>query len=249
MFVIVSFMIVIGFICSIFTIPLKTNATQRTPLVGQVNKTEWYQDDIGWIANASFLTEGLEEFYKKTGVQPFVLMVPYNEAYWNGEEINVDAADGYLNEFYENKFTDEAHFIFAYFEWKEDDKSEMYGEFRYLSGYLVDTIMDTEAQKIFMNNLDMSYHDTSLSIEEMISKTFDKTAERIMMDQSKKWELVKFTAKGVCFIAALILLIVLVVKLMKRKREKEEYNRSILNAPLETFGANNDTSDIEKKYQ
>ena len=148
------------------------NTKQRTALSGVVNKTDWYEDNIGWVSNKSVLINGLEEFYNKTGVQPYVLLVPYSGDYWNGTYINATTADNYLEKVYREKFNDEAHFIFAYFQCANDSKSEMDGEFRYLSGYSADTIMDQEAINILWGYFEKNYYDTSLSLEKMISNTF-----------------------------------------------------------------------------
>ena len=119
---------------------IPNNTKQRTALSGVVNKTDWYEDKIGWISNKNTLISGLEDFYNKTGVQPYVMLIPYSAEYWNGTSLNVNSATNYLEDVYKNKFSDEGHFIFAYFECQNDTKSEMDGEFRYLAGYSADTI-------------------------------------------------------------------------------------------------------------
>lgn len=164
------------------------NTKQRVALSGAVNKTDWYQDNIGWITNKSVLISGLEDFYNKTGVQPYILFVPYSTNYWNGTDFNANAADSYLETVYSNSFTDEAHFIFAYFQCKNDSKSEMDGEFRYLSGYSADTIMDNEAISILWGYFEKNYYNTSLTIEKMISNTFSETAKSIMSKPTNAWD-------------------------------------------------------------
>lgn len=223
------------------------NTKERTALFGVVNKTDWYQDDIGWVSNKSTLISGLEDFYNKTGVQPFILFVPYSPNYWNGSSINATATDDYLETIYKSKFTDEAHFIFAYFQCKNDSKSEMDGEFRYLSGYSADTIMDNEAINILWGYFEKNYYDTSLSLEKMISNTFSETAKSIMSKPTNGWDF------GIVFfvIIGAIVAIWIIYKIIKNKnqraKEKEEYTKEILEKPLETFGK--DTSDLEDKYK
>ena len=223
------------------------NTTQRVALNGVVSKTDWYEDDIGWITSKNTLISGLEDFYKKTGIQPYVLFVPYSDEYWNGNDINATKADGYLEKVYSEKFTDEAHFIFAYFQCKNDSKSEMDGEFRYLSGYSADTIMDNEAISILWGYFEKNYYNTSLSIEKMISNTFSETAESIMSKPTSGWDF----AIILIIVLAIILIIVFVYKMLKskhqREKEKEEFTEKILEKPLETFGT--DTSELEKKYE
>lgn len=225
------------------------NTTQRTPLSGQVHKTEWCRDDIGWITEKPVLIEGLEEFYKETGVQPYILFVPYSDAYWRNGSINGDAAQSYLEQVYDRTFTDEAHFLFAYFECERDSKKEMEGQFQYLSGYAADTVMDNEAKSIFWGYFTSYYNDTSYTIEEMLSNTFADTARSIMSTPTNGWDFAKVAVVvlGVAAVAGGIVIVVRTVA--KRRKEKEEYTKTILETPLETFGAENDTADLEKKYQ
>lgn len=229
------------------SVKVPKNTTQRVALNGAVSKTDWYEDDIGWITSKNTLISGLEDFYKKTGVQPYVLFVPYSAEYWNGNDINATKADAYLEKVYSEKFTDEAHFIFAYFQCKNDSKSEMDGEFRYLSGYSADTIMDNEAISILWGYFEKNYYNTSLSIEKMISNTFSETAESIMSKPTNGWDFAIILIIAI----VIILIIVFVYKMVKskhqREKEKEEFTEKILEKPLETFGT--DTSELEKKYE
>lgn len=216
-------------------------------LSGAVQKTEWYEDRIGWVSNKSTLISGLEDFYKATGVQPYVLLVPYSNQYWNGSTLNATKADSYLEEVYDEKFTDEAHFIFAYFQCSNDSRNEMDGEFRYLSGYAADSIMDSEAISILWGYFEKHYYNTSLSMEKMIANTFSDTAKSIMSKSTNGWDFAKTFAVVVTIIIVVIIIYYILKNKNQREREKEKYTEEILNKPLETFG--NDTSDLEDKYK
>ena len=223
------------------------NTKQREPLSGVVSKTDWYEDNIGWISSKNVLISGLEDFYNKTGVQPYVLFVPYSKTYWNGSTLNATKADEYLESVYSNKFKDEAHFIFAYFECELDSRNEMDGEFRYLSGYSADTIMDNEAISILWGYFEKNYYDTSLTIEEMISNTFSETAESIMSAPTNGWDFAKVAIVIIGIVVVVIIIYRILKQKAKREKEKEEYTKEILDKPLETFGE--DTSDLEDKYK
>lgn len=224
-----------------------SNKTQRTALSGVVNKTDWYEDNLNWITNKNVLISGLEDFYKKTGIQPYILFVSYSPEYWIGTNINATSADNYLEKVYAEKFTDEAHFIFAYFACSNDTKSEMDGEFRYLSGYSADTIMDSEAISILWGYFEKNYYDTSLSIEKMISNTFSETAKSIMSAPTNGWDFAKILFSIIGIIVVVWIFYLILKAKNKRAKEKEEYTKDILNKPLETFGT--DTSDLEDKYK
>lgn len=225
---------------------IPNNTKQRTALSGVVNKTDWYEDKIGWISNKNTLISGLEDFYNKTGVQPYVMLIPYSAEYWNGTSLNVNSATNYLEDVYKNKFSDEGHFIFAYFECQNDTKSEMDGEFRYLAGYSADTIMDSEALTIFNGYLQKNYYNISLSLEEMISKTFSETAKNIMSKPTNGWDFGKTLLIVIAVVAVIFIVYMIIKNQNKRAKEKEEHTEKILNTPLEKFGA--DTSDLENKY-
>lgn len=245
----IFFLIIVSVISSALTSNnnVPKNTTQRTALSGVVNKTDWYEDNIGWISNKNTLISGLEDFYNKTGIQPYILFVQYSDEYWNGNVLNATAADQYLEEVYNNKFTDEAHFIFAYFQSRLDSKSEMEGEFRYLSGYSADTIMDNEAISILWGFFEKNYYNTSLSMEKMISNTFSETAERIMSRPTNGWDFIIVVIVGVIIVVSVVIIYKTIKNVNKRAKEKEEYTEKILNTPLETFGT--DTSELEKKYE
>lgn len=219
----------------------------REALQNIVSKSAWYQDDLGWILSKNVMIDGLEDFYNTTGVQPFIAFIPFTSELWNGNDLNVTKADAYLEDMYDSTFTDEGHFIFAYFSCRNDSRSEMDGQFRYLSGYAADSIMDSEAISILWGYFEKYYYDTSLTTEEMISMTFSKTADSIMEKATNGWDFAKVAviAGGVIIVSIAIFMVVKTKA--RREKEKEEYTKEILDKPLETFGT--DTSDLEKKYK
>lgn len=223
------------------------NTTQREPIVSQVKKTDWYEDQLYWVKNKNVMIEGLEDFYNQTGIQPYILFTAYDDQYWSNDTLNVDAVNTYLEDYYEEHFDDEGHFLFAYFEAESDSISEMEGEFRYLSGYAVDSVMDNEALSIFWGNFEDNYYNLDYSIEEMISHTFSDTADTIMSKPTNGWDFMKVGVIAVAGIGAVYLVYRMIKIKAKRAKEKEEYTKEILNRPLETFGT--DTSDLEEKYK
>lgn len=223
------------------------NTKQREALSGVVKKTDWYDDQLSWIRSPSVLVSGLEDFYQETGIQPYVMMIPYSQQYWNGSTFLSTQADAYLEKVYKERFKDEGHFIFAYFACLNDSSQEMDGEFRYLSGYAADSIMDSEAIDILWGYFQKNYYNTSLSIEKMISETFSATGENIMSAPTNSWDFAKIAiiVGGVVGIGVIAYLIF--KKKAQREKEKEDYTKEILDKPLETFGE--DTTDLEKKYE
>lgn len=246
--VIIIIAVIVGFSSSggnTSSVPKSTK--DREPLQGVVKKTDWYQDDLSWIISKNVMIDGLEDFYQETGIQPYIAFIPYMNDLWNGNDLNVTKADAYLETLYEERFQDEGHFIFAYFSSSFDSRSEMEGQFRYMSGYAVDSIMDSEAISILWGYFEKYYYDTSLTIEEMISTTFSKTADSIMDKATNGWDFAKI-AVIVGGVVVVVTAVFMVIKTKaKREREKEEYTKEILDKPLETFGE--DTSNLEEKYK
>lgn len=193
------------------------------------------------------MVKGLEHFYNETGVQPYVMLIPYSRDYWNGNSLDLTKADQYLNDVYEMKFKDEGHFIFAYFACRADKESEMEGEIRYLSGYAADTIMDSEALDILEGHYQKNYNDLSLSTEQLIGNTFYETADSIMSKPTNGWDFMKIAIVVVGIVTGIGIIYAIIKTKAKREKEKEEYTKEILDKPLETFGE--DTSDLEEKYK
>ena len=191
----------------------------REKLDGVVTKSDWYEDQVGWVSSEKVLIEGLEDFYKETGAQPYVLLIKYSDDFWNGSNLNIEEADKYLNDIYDKKFEDEGHFIFAYFQCANDSKQEMEGEFRYLSGDSVDTIMDNEAIDIFWGYFKANYYNTSLTLEEMISNTFTKTANNIMQNPNEGSNLPMVLS---IILISILLIVVIVALVNKNKKNKSE---------------------------
>ena len=202
------------------------SSTKREPLEGVVSKTDWYEDELGWISSKNVLIEGLEDFYKQTGIQPYVLLVKYSEDLWNNRVLDPTAADEYLEKVYDEKFSDEGHFIFAYFQCKNDSKQEMEGEFRYLGGYSTDTIMDNEAIRILWGYFENNYYNTSLTIEEMISNTFSQTAESIIQHSEKNQSKAPIIVT-VVLIAILAMIIIYALVKNRSKKKKENTNHPV----------------------
>lgn len=248
------FIVIIAFVFILSTFSLSvsdrepSNTTQRTPLSSEVNMTEWYADEIGWVSSPNVMIQGLEDFYHETGIQPYVLFVKYDSSLWNDDgTLNPAEATEYLEEVYKTTFSDEAHFIFAYFQCENDSRDEMDGEFRYLSGYSADTIMDNEAIDVLWGFFETNYNDLSLSMEKMISKTFSETAERIMSAPTNGWDFLRIFVVIIGLVIIAVVVYLIIKNNNKRKKEKAEETQRILNTPLNTFG--NDTSDLEDKYK
>ena len=132
--------------------------------------TGYYTDADGdWIHNASQLESGLRHFYEKTGVHPYVYILP------NGTTTSTSDLQSRAEKLYDELFPDDAHFILVFC----DDGAGGYN-CGYAMGSRAETIMgDGGAILILADYLDRYYSDFSLSEEEIFSKAFSDTAEHI----------------------------------------------------------------------
>ena len=217
---------------------------EREKLSSSLSKeTDWYRDEDGsWISNANVMESGLKDFYDKTGVRPYVHILP-NGTTTSTSELSQKASDEY-----DTLFEDEAHFLLVFC----DDNNGNYN-CGYVVGSSAETIMDQEALTILSDYLDRWYNDYDISEEEIFSNTFRDTAARIMtVTPTASGALANGLEKAVPVIAVVgVAGVALVIVMMIRKKNAEaakaqaeaEAERAkaaaeILNTPLETFAEN-----------
>ncbi len=160
-------------------IEVTVSRTERTAVTGTNTYGDWYLDELGYIDHDTDLTDGLKYFYSQTGIQPYVMMLDYDDSIWINGNWNENAAEEYLAQVYEDTFSDNGHLIFAYFAC-ENDTEDMDGMFYFYYGSAAYSIMDDEAETIFWSYFDMNYNNLDLSIAEFIGQTFEETADNIM---------------------------------------------------------------------
>lgn len=208
----------------------------REPLpAGAVNETAYYTDKLGWIGNETALLKGLKNFYRATGVQPYL----YITDNVNGEHIeDPGALADYASVLYDELFTDEGHLLFIFYEYNDE-----YADY-YLCGAQAKSVIDREAGDILLDYIDKYYYTDGMSDEAFFSKSFDDAATRIMTVEKSPW---------INVVYVLILLVAVVVSYQfwthqaKQKLKKAEQDAKILETPLEKFG-DTDLKDLEKKY-
>lgn len=195
----------------------------------------YYTDKDGdWIHNSGELESGMKAFYRKTGVVPYLYILP------NGQTTSVSALTELAEELYPELFEDEAHFLLVFC----DDN---YGSYScgYTVGSEAKTVMDDEAVAILADYLDRHYNNYDISEEEVFSKTFEDTGKRIMT--VTKSPLVPVAVCG----AVVIVAVLAYLAFQKRQEQKEKERKqaeAILKTPLEKFG-DQEVEDLAKKYE
>lgn len=203
---------------------------------GSVNETGYYTDDLGWIKNRTKLETGLKNFYNKTGVQPYLYITDTINGthYPETEDFEI-----FSNNLYDELFTDEAHLLFIFFEYGDENLDY------YLCGAQAKTVIDNEAADILLDYIDRYYYDTRLTEEELFSKAFSDAADRIMKVTRSPWSYV-FIVIGIAII------VIILFRWWKKSKEQKNLERQqrekILNTPLNQFGST-EAEELAKKYE
>lgn len=193
-------------------------------------------DEIGWIDNLSKTEKRLQNFYNKTGIQPYVVFHEYDESLKTESE-----KEAYANKYYEDKIDNEGTFLFMYFAEKNTDNDV--GYMCYVNGKQVTSVMDSEAVDIFWAYID-EYWATDMSTDDMIVKTFDSTAKRIMDKSTTGADVAKYVVIFVIVCAGGFVIIRMLRMKFKRDKEKAEETERILNTPLDKS-----EDDLLNKYK
>ncbi len=212
------------------------STVEREPLpASAAQPTAYYTDADGdWIHDSSELESGLREFHDLTGVWPYVYILP------NGQVTSVDELTSMARDLYGQLFDDTAHFLLVFC----DNGSGGYA-CGYWAGDQVGTVMDDEAIEILSQYLNKYYSDYSISEEEIFSKTFADTAERIMSVTPSP---VPWVVGGIVVVAVVGAGVVIVRKVMANKEAERKHREKVLNTPLEKFG-DTEVEELASKYE
>ena len=203
--------------------------------------SEWYTDELGWIDFESDLVRGMEHFYDKTGIQPYLYLVNSN-GNMNGEQM-----DAFAQSTYDKLFSDEGHLLVCYFSCANDEPWIVEGDLYLVTGQATELIMDDEAQKIFWSTYDYYYEDPDLSIEEFYGNTFRTAGDKIMAGPIP-WRTVIIVIAAVVGVIVIIVILVNFWKArVKQKNKEQEDLERMLDKPLETFG-DSSLNDLKDKY-
>lgn len=218
-----------------------SSSTVRTKLDSDdVTKTTYYTDeDGGWISSSSRLESGLEYFYNKTGVQPYVYILA------NGTTTSTSELGSKAEDLYDELFSDEGHFLVVFC-----DDGEGSFNWGYCAGSKASTVMDQEACEILNTQLGIVYNEAETD-EEVFSDAFRATADSIMAgaDEQAQSESNGKIAIGVGVVVVIAGVAYVIVRKKKAAdEERKERAEEILNTPLESFG-DKDVEDLASKYE
>jgi hypothetical protein len=201
-----------------------------------LDSTPLFTDHLGWIGNQTQLSAGMRNFQNRTGIRPHLYITGDIDGDWNLPTI--EELSSFANRRYSELFNDEAHVLLVFFE-------NHYGEYAMyvLLGNMARSLMNSEARDILMDFVQLHYY-SDLAEEELFSRAFDQTAQRIMTVTRSPWIPVFLTLGGIIIIAILYIW-------WKKAKEQEnleaEQTASILSQPLDMLG--DDASRLAKQYK
>lgn len=213
---------------------------QRTKLESQnAYINDCIVDELGWFDNVSHTGAELKDFWKETGVQPYIVLHEYDATLTSNDE-----KEQWANEYYEEHFDTENIFLYVYFAEKDADNDV--GYMCYVNGYEASSVMDSEAVEIFWNYID-SYWYSDLSTDELFIKVFDREADTIMHVSTTGKDIVKW----VVILAVVIVVGITIIKVVRTKaaraKQKAEEDERILNTPINDMIKDSE-NDVTNKY-
>lgn len=193
-------------------------------------------DELGWFNNTSRTASRLKEFWKETGVQPYIILRAYDST------LTTDAQkEQWAVEYYDENFDAENIFLFVYFAEKDTDNDV--GYMAYANGYQTSSVMDSEAIEIFWSYIDRYWY-TDAETDDVFINAFNNTADVIMHVSTTGMDIIKWAIiLGIVIVVGLVIVSVIKQK-NKRAKEKAEEEQKILNTPIDTMVSDN----LEDKY-
>lgn len=137
----------------------------------------WYEDLAEWIDDPSAVTTGMQQFYRKTGVQPYLIVATNIDG---EKDYDVSQVETYMRDRYDELFgNDDGHLILLFCE-PYDGEYDPY----LLVGSKAQSVIDTEAEDIIYDAVDNYYTDASLSNSAYFGKIFSESGDSIMAASS-----------------------------------------------------------------
>lgn len=222
---------------------VRASTVERTKLPSSDCKTidSWFEDNMSprWIHNDKELIKGLRAFYEKTGVQPYLILMPSidGDVYPTQTEIENE-----LKARYDALMPDGGHVVVGFVEGVPNEYA-----IGVYAGAKAEVVMDAEAREILMDYLDY-YYTSDLDEEEYFVTAFEKTAEKIMqIDEIKSQSTAKIVITvGIVVIVAVIA--VAIVRYRKHKADQAKEDAEILKSDLSDPSKTDPDADLKDKY-
>ena len=237
--IIIAVLMMIGSLGALSLDPITVSTTNRSPLRAGicVESPEWYEDNVQWLTKPSSVIAGLKNFYKKTGVQPYVIIS--DQIGGKGESLTDEEAQAYLEERYDTLFHDEGHLIYLFLEYE----SGVYKQYLYL-GNQAASVIDREAQEIIYDYADYFYT-SDLDDNTFFFSIFNESADRIMRKTTTSQDIIQHTVLVIGVIAVISVLGFIMLRKKKYDLKQTEEKRKILETPIDNL----DDENLKNKYK
>ncbi len=219
-----------------YTYEYDSGGINRTKLESDlcIESSQWIDDELGWIYSESTVRKAMDEFYKKTGVQPYLIITDNIDG--KGSDVTEDEVRSYMEDTYAALYDDQGHMILLLEQYSNYD----YNRYIYV-GASAKSVIDSSAQNLILNYVDRYYSDQRLSNDEFFSEVFTTSAEALMPNHR---------ARNIGIIILVIGAVLIVVLIMARqvamaRAKKAEATKKILDTPI---GESPENEDLLKKY-
>lgn len=229
-------------VCLVLFIGLKGGSSastiERTKLdSGIAYNTNVVVDELDFIEDTNKLSKGLQKFYDKTGVQPFL----YFKSYDSKVALDSEKDSWAIKKFESDKATyKENSMLFVYFE--DSDPNEV-GYMTIVRGTQVPSVIDSEAEEIFWGNIDRYWSNADLTTTDLFIKVYQKTGDTIMKVSTTSKDLMKWLIIGIILIGGGTIAVVLVKEKNNREREEAAETERILNTNIDEL---RHSSDVDR---
>lgn len=239
---------VIGIIFALFIVFILISSSSSSDMASSYNRekldsniaysTNCIVDELGWFDSTNKTAKNLKYFYKKTGVQPYIVLHEYDSNLVSNKD-----KENWAYAYYDNNIDNECTFLYVYFAEKNDnDVGYMYC----VNGKQIGSVMDSEAQDIFWGYIDKYWYGNG-STDDVFINAFKETADTIMTKSKTKADVIIMLLVVFGIIAVCITLFMVLKSKFKRDKEKAEETERILNTPLDELA--DDSDEILNKYQ
>ena len=234
-YTIIACVVILAFIFVVVNVTQNNSNPTSTIVRSKLEDTSFTSsciiDELEFFENVNRAGTQLKPFWQKTGIQPYYITTSYNPFYITDAE-----REDYVRQWYDDNIDNEWSLVIMYFE--EEDPYEI-GSMSYAAGHEVDSIMDAEAVSIMWSYFNR-YWETDLSMDDMVAKSLNETADVIMHVSTTGKDIVKYII--IAFIVIVIIVAIFSFMIVKRKHEAERAAETerILNASLESLKSGGD---------
>ena len=186
-------------------------------------------DECGELSSERTVENSLQNFYNKTGVQPFVYLKAFDPDF-DPAMVTQDQREEWAQQLFDDRNLHEGTFLLVMF---ENSRDEVYLDYTvYIVGQQCEVVMDAEACEILEHYFQNNWYNDSLSTDEVIVNSFNKTASRIMTRTTTSTDIAFIAVIGVVSILVVVGVAVILIMVRKHAKERNEEIERILSTPL-----------------